>query len=348
MNLREKFSNKKVFITGITGFKGSWLALALKELGAEVYGLGLEQENPNSIYHTAEISSFSTVFYTDIRDLLANKEVYTVMTSCDYVFHLAAQPLVSTGYTNPIMTFEVNLMGTLYIQEVLRTVTHPLTFINVTTDKVYKPSPSNSHSEDGVLKGEGPYSLSKSFSDMATELYKETYFNNEYIKSYVVRAGNVIGGGDFSKDRIVVDIIDSIFLEEKLSLRNPNSVRPYQYVIDCIIQYLYVAAFGKEFEYNIGPDKETIISTIDLVKSFDEITKISYDYNGKSVGKEDQFLTLNTDRFKSEFGVVPYADSVEKLVKSTFEWYNNLYNRKNMVEFSKNHIREVLNHYEQA
>lgn len=347
IDLRGKYKDKKVFITGITGFKGSWLALILHELGAKVYGIGLEQEDPRAIYHKAKIENIATVYIGDIRQL--NKDevstAYRRMTECDYVFHLAAQPLVSVGYTRRIETMDVNVMGTMLIQEMIKDTNHKMVFVNVTTDKVYKPS-DEPHKETDLLQGIDPYSLSKSFSDLVTQMYRNFFFNNN-VTAYTVRAGNVIGGGDYCKDRIVVDLIESLESNKSLHLRQPNSVRPYQYVLDCLMQYLIVAAYGTHSEYNIGPDKNTLVKTIDLVKSFKKLdNNIKYDFKGDSIGQETATLSLNTDRVKNEFNIHPFCNNIDDITRETYNWYNKNINNEELDEFSLKQVKEVINFYE--
>lgn len=348
MNLREKYKDKKVFITGITGFKGSWLALLLNELGAKVYGLGLPQNNKDAIFHQAKISEFAGVFYTDIRHIKENQEVYTCMSLCDYVFHLAAQPLVKKGYENPIETFETNTMGTLQLLEIL-SVAKDIKILNITTDKVYKPK-DEAHKEDDVLQGYDPYSLSKSFADMIANMYRNVYYDNNNITLSSVRAGNVIGGGDFSDYRIVTDIMKCLKEDTTVHLRHPESTRPYQYVLDCLIAYLYILAFGDEGDYNVGPvNIDGAIKTEDLVNSFKQYdNRIKYINDGKNDFVESKKLDLCVDKLYNNIKELkpPYANTLDKLTKVTYDWYNNLYKGNNMVDFSRGQVQEILHYYE--
>lgn len=347
INLKDKYNGKKVFITGITGFKGSWLALMLDELGAEVSGLGLPQEDSRSIFYKANIEDFAKVHYVDIRDT-ANPDFLLAcldMNNADYIFHLAAQPIVSVGYRNPIYTFDVNVMGTMFLHRFIAGIEKNVTFVNITTDKVYKPS-DKPHEETDELGAIDPYSLSKVMSEQITELYRNQFFG-ENIKSLSVRAGNVIGGGDYSQDRIITDLINSIEKSDTLHLRNPNSVRPYQYVLDCLAQYLVVAAYGKETAYNIGPSTNMLTTTMELVEAFEEINEnINYDFNAESIGQEARMLYLNTDRFHNEFNIEPFCESINQLAKLTYNWYNKNINNEELENFSREQIREVLKHYE--
>lgn len=350
-NLRDKYEGKKVFITGITGFKGSWLALLLNELGADVYGIGLLQEDIRSIFCVGDVADKAVVYYGDIRNLEQNTIPYMTLLECDYVFHLAAQPLVGYGYKHPLETLSVNLIGTVVIQEVLRNTTHPITYLNITTDKVYAPS-THSHIEDDVLHGEDPYSLSKSFSDMVTGLYARHYFPEAGVKAIRVRAGNVIGGGDYGDNRIMTDIVKSVTDNTPIHLRNPNATRPYQYVLDCLVQYLIIAAYGKEDSYNVGPLEATAVTTLELVNS---CNRVGYDIevftDGQSIGEENKLLQLDVSRMLNEFGITPLAETIDDVTERALLWYNSnteADSRDLVNEVIESQMKEVISHYEKT
>ena len=314
-DIKKYYNNKKVFITGITGFKGSWLALLLHKLGAKVSGLGL-LEDKEGIFEKSEITSFAPVYIENICSKLS-KDVEEEILQSDIIFHLAAQPLVSEGYKNPYETFQTNLMGTIQILELLKKPTKEVVFFNVTTDKVYQPS-KFSHKEDDVLFGKDPYSLSKSFSDMATQMYKENILPKN-VKIYTARAGNVLGGGDRSKDRISTDIYNHVFYCNKiLTIRNPYSIRPYQYVLDCVMQYILLPVSDKPSSYNIGPEKGEVVTTIDLIDFFaKQYGKIEYVITKSDIGKENQTLTLNTEKTKFVLNKEPYCRNIDDVTKLT-------------------------------
>lgn len=350
--ISNSYKNKKVFITGITGFKGSWLALLLKSMGAKVYGLGLDNKDKQSIYNQAQIAKkVATVYIADIRN---KEDMYLpnlIMRDCDYVFHLAAQPLVSEGYHNPFETMEVNLMGTLAIQENLREARKKINYLNVTTDKVYKPS-KGSHKESDTLFAEEPYGLSKSFSDMITKLYSDVYFKKPYkkyneIKARTARAGNVIGGGDVCANRIIVDFFKSLDSGRVLQLRHPNSIRPYQYVLDCLIGYLYINASGQKENYNIA-SVNTVVKTLELVETFNNEfnNKVKILQHGKSIGKENETLLLDTNLFNQEFNISFFADNISDIARHTSNWHKALIAGEDMYEYSMQHAKEIITHYE--
>lgn len=335
---------KKVFITGITGFKGSWLALMLIEMGYEVFGLGLIQENQDSIFYQANISKrASAVFIEDIRNLMAREDIIEVIADCDYVYHLAAQPIVSVGYKQPIETMSVNVLGTLILQEVLKKYSKKkVSFLNITTDKVYRPS-DTPHKEDDVLQGEDPYALSKSFSDMISQMYQKGDFKRDNILVSTVRAGNVIGGGDVSPNRIMVDVVESILSASTLEIRSPHSVRPYQHVLDCLATYVKIAEnqynTNEQGEYNVGPNKETVVKTIDLVKSARKFAEFDYEINQSvNIGKEDKFLSLDTDKIYNQLNKDPKYFTIDKITEDTIKWYL----AENKEEESLRQVREAI------
>lgn len=335
------FEGKKVYITGITGFKGSWLALMCKELGAEVSGLGLPQENKNHIFHQAKIQEIAHVKIADIRFLMNIKQSKELLDA-DYIFHLAAQPLVSEGYKEPHLTFETNSMGTCHLFEILKNSKKKQSVINVTTDKVYKPNSSQYSKEDDELRGNDPYSLSKSIADMIASCYIEHILPDNVIVSNL-RAGNVIGGGDYAENRIITDLVNSIYNKKKLEIRNPNSIRPYQYVLDCLYAYIliaYVQYNNKIFasNYNVGPDKELVIKTIDLINAAKNFKDFEYDIKGKSIGKENPCLLLDNSKIKNTIMWESEVKNVDDLIKITLDWYDS----KDKVDYSKQEVKRFL------
>lgn len=315
-NLYSNYKGKKVFITGITGFKGSWLALILKQLGAEVYGLGLDQKDSDSIFYKAEINNIAKIFIEDLQNELTECCKNSILES-DYIFHLAAQPLVSEGYKNPLETFQTNLIGTVRLLELIKNTKKEIIFFNITTDKVYKPSYSP-HTETEELFGKDPYSLSKSFSDMVTQMYKENILPQN-VKVFIGRAGNVLGGGDRSKNRVFTDVFDYCFHGKPLVLRNPNSVRPYQFVLDCLMNYVLLATTNQQGAYNIGPDLSQNVTTEELVKSFEKVHgSICYETNGKSIGKEASFLGLNNIKILNLLKKPPLCKTIDDVTRYTY------------------------------
>ena len=339
---------KKVFITGITGFKGSWLALMCHALGAEVSGVGLKETNKDHIFNQAKIENFAKVYISNLLNIDKSKEAYCELIESDYVFHLAAQAIVSEGYNNPIKTFKANSELTLILHELLTCSEKKMSIINVTTDKVYKPK-GVPHVETDELCGEDPYSLSKSFADMISTMYVETYYKDMDVPLIVssVRAGNVIGGGDFGENRIMTDIVKAIFKEEPLRIRNRASIRPYQYVLDCLFAYLLIAI--KQYEnpdvsgkYNVGPNMSSVVCTEDLVNSCQRKYALDVHFNGESIGKENPILLLDNKKIKEILHWEQLYDKIDDITEVTLNWFNAFYNNENMEEYSKKEVENFL------
>lgn len=341
---------KKVFITGITGFKGSWLALMCKELGADsIAGIGLAETRRGHIFNQARIKDFAKVYIGDLLDLSSNFEAIYEMMDSDLVFHLAAQPIVSVGFENPVYTFRNNTDLTLFIHEILTSAYKKMSVINVTTDKVYQPL-KRPHREDDVLFGEDPYSLSKSFADMISTLYVNIYFNKLDVPVIVssMRAGNVIGGGDIQENRIMTDIVDAIWKDKDLEIRNPASVRPYQYVLDCLYAYILLAV--KQYDdpelagkYNIGPTPNTVVDTMRLVESCEKVgLPFNHNLNGRSIGKENETLLLDSSKLREKLGWSPVYDDIDRITELTLKWFSNVKRGEDMAEYSSKEVKEFL------
>lgn len=369
--LIESYKDKNVYITGITGFKGSWLALVLHELGANISGIGLEPEK-DSIFIQARVDEIADVVIGDItEDARSSKLIMSISKSNpDYIFHMAAQPIVSEGYKNPFHTFNTNIMGTVIMHEILRGLRSPaskedlengnsahlddynlssklVSFVNVTTDKVYKEI-DRPLKEDDEMFGFDPYSLSKTCSDMISACYRDAMKSAHPIST--MRAGNVIGGGDMSPNRIVPDIVRASINNEKLEVRSPNSVRPYQHVFDAITAYLWIGALQREnslyeSEYNIGPDIEQTMKTHELVEKMKVYIDFEWEITGKSIGKESDYLALDNGKIK-ETGWVPAFDTNIKVVKATSDWYNKSITGEDMQEYTIKQIKEAFEYVE--
>ena len=235
------WQDKKVFITGHTGFKGSWLCRVLINLGVCVTGYSLIPPTIPNMFELSDIEKNIRSVTSDIRNFDKLKSVFDEANP-EIVFHLAAQPIVRDGYELPRYTYEVNVMGTVNILECMRTSDTVKSFLNVTTDKVYKNNEWHwGYREDDVLCGLDPYSNSKSCSEMVTHSYKESFFKQGQNGISTARAGNVIGGGDFANDRIIPDCIRAAVNKKTITVRNPNSIRPYQHVLEPIFAFLMIA-----------------------------------------------------------------------------------------------------------
>lgn len=344
-NLERIYRGKNVYITGITGFKGSWLALMLHSLGANVRGIGLETESDDCLFYNARVSELVQVDIGNILDYAPESKMLMGILEHqpDYIFHLAAQPIVSIGYKDPFNTFNTNIMGTVILHEILRGYnTKKVSLINITTDKVYKES-SGMLSEDNELHGFDPYSLSKSCSDMISTCYREALGSDHYVST--ARAGNVIGGGDMGANRIMTDIVTSARDNKTLEIRNKDSIRPYQHVFDALNGYLMLAAkqvadVSLQGEWNVGPDESQIMKTGELVDKMQEHMDFEYDYTGKSIGHESEVLILDNSKLKS-IGWEPVFNTNDKVVKATAEWYNDYMQGEDMQNKTLEQIKEA-------
>ena len=269
------YKGKRVLITGHTGFKGSWLCEVLVKYGAYVIGYSLQPPTEPSLYRLAGIEKEIVSVIGDIRDF---KKLYSVFEKYnpEIVFHLAAQPIVRESYQNPVYTYETNVMGTVNILECIRKSKGVKSFLNITTDKVYFNNEWEwGYRECDPLDGYDPYSNSKSCSELVTHAYKNSFFSGSSANVAIstARAGNVIGGGDFAKDRIIPDCVRAALAKEPIVVRNPYSTRPYQHVLEPLFAYLIIA--GAQYEnpelagyYNVGPDDSNCLQTADLVDIF--------------------------------------------------------------------------------
>ena len=253
------YAGKRAFVTGHTGFKGSWLCKLLRRVGAEVTGYSLNPPTEPSLFALAGIEGEITSVIGDIRDFSALKAAFDACDP-DVVFHLAAQPIVRDSYDDPVYTYETNVMGTVNILECLRRSPRRRSFLNVTTDKVYKNKEWVwGYRENEELDGYDPYSNSKSCSELVTHSYYDSFFRGSETVISTARAGNVIGGGDFANHRIIPDCVRSALKGETVVVRNPYSTRPYQHVLEPLYAYMMIAA--KQYEdperycgwYNVVP-----------------------------------------------------------------------------------------------
>ena len=310
------YKGKKVFITGHTGFKGSWLCKMLTKGGAEVTGYSLNPPTNPSLFEIAGIANDIHSVIGDIRDMAALKKAFDEAQP-EVVLHLAAQPIVRDSYKDPAYTYETNVMGTVNILECVRMSSCVKSFLNVTTDKVYLNKEWTwGYRENEELDGYDPYSNSKSCSELVTHSYKRSFFTNKdgivVVPISTARAGNVIGGGDFANNRIIPDCVRAAQKGEAIVVRNPYSTRPYQHVLEPLYAYLMIAA--KQYEdskyadyYNVGPDDADCFQTgalVDLfVSKWGEGMKWIDKYDGGP--HEANFLKLDCSRIKSALGWRP-------------------------------------------
>lgn len=333
------YKGKKVFITGHTGFKGSWLCEILTLLGAKVCGYSLEAPTNPNLYKLLNLDEKIISVIGDIRDY---DKLLDTMTDFepDIVIHMAAQPIVRTSYKRPRYTYDVNVMGTVNVMEAIRHNPSVKSVVNVTTDKVYLNREWNyGYRECDELCGYDPYSNSKSCSELVTYSYKKSFFDGvEFPRVSTCRSGNVIGGGDFAKDRIMTDSISSYLNKEDIIIRNPYSIRPYQHVMDALNGYLTVAYMQYEdkkyaSEYNFGPQDENCITTGNLVNLFVEKTGNKIKWCDKSDGgpHEANFLKLDISKATSVLNWHPVWN-IDKTMDMIVEWLNAYENKKNITD----------------
>lgn len=349
--LKTFYNGKRVFLTGHTGFKGSWLSLMLKELGADVYGFSLAPNTTPDLFTILGLENHIHSTIGDIRDLEALTKAYKEVNP-DVVLHLAAQPIVRDSYKDPRYTYETNVMGTVNILECLRNTPGAISFLNVTTDKVYENNDLENHgfTEDEKLDGYDPYSNSKSCSELVTHSYKKSFFSEESAPAIsTARAGNVIGGGDFANDRIVPDCVRATIKGEPIIVRNPYSTRPYQHVLEPLYAYLMIAmeqAGQKSLSgyYNIGPQDEDCINTGKLADLFTQNWGPESkweDHAEPNAPHEASFLKLDCAKARATFGWEPVWH-VDNAIAQTVTWYKAWNGGADMYEFTKKQIYDFF------
>ncbi|NRT37020.1 CDP-glucose 4,6-dehydratase [Clostridium beijerinckii] len=343
------YKNKRVFVTGHTGFKGTWLCKMLINAGAIVTGYSLKPSTNPSLFHIVSIGEKMTSVLGDIRDFNSVKKAFNEAQP-EIVFHLAAQPIVRDSYRNPKYTYETNVMGTVNILECIRLLGMVKSFLNVTTDKVYKNNEWEwGYRENESLDGFDPYSNSKSCSELVTNSYKNSFFSEEQVAISTARAGNVIGGGDFAIDRIVPDCIRAAEKKETIIVRNPYSIRPYQHVLEALSAYLLIAQ--KQYQdikyadfYNVGPDECDCITTGNLVDVFCKKWGGNMSWEDKFISgpHEANYLKLDCSKIKNKFGWKPRWD-IETAIEKTVEWTKCYMKQMDIDECMNEQIKEFFN-----
>lgn len=356
MNFKEYLANKRILITGHTGFKGSWMTAYLHMIGAKVYGFSLEPEYENNLFNLLDLSSkIEESVFCDIRDKKRFKSFFK-HANPDYIFHLAAQPLVLDSYLNPLDTFEINFNGTLNVLEEIRLHQNNCSAVIITTDKVYKNKKSlYAYKENDELGGFDPYSSSKSCCELLVSSYNDSFFSkNAQFKKYIstARGGNIIGGADWSRNRLFPDLVKQIFSNSELIIRHPDSVRPWQHVFELISAYLTLAIHNNNSnetikKINFGPYNDKYFSVKEIVElSIDFLNRGEYVIHDKKIiadSVETEFLALDSSQaneileWKTKF-------STKKAIEKTLEWYLFFYNsNESIVDFSYNQLREFFN-----
>lgn len=349
MIMSDFFKGKKILITGHTGFKGSWLSRILYNFDADVSGYSILPSTKPSLFHSIDIEKKINSVIGDIRDLKTLMQLFEDFQP-EIVIHLAAQPIVRDSYKDPVCTYETNVMGTVNVLECIRLNSCVKSFLNVTTDKVYKNNEWVwGYRENEPLVGDDPYSNSKSCSELITHSYKNSFFKDTHTAISTARAGNVIGGGDFSNHRIIPDCVRAAENKKEIVIRNPNSIRPYQHVLEALSVYLTIVQ--KQYEdkmyadsYNIGPDECDCISTKDLVKLFcdkwDEDLK--WNHYLTEGPHEANYLKLDCSKVKNTFDWKPKWH-IGEAVEKTVELYKLFLAKGNIEECMDRQIEEYFN-----
>lgn len=347
------YLNKNVLITGHTGFKGSWLSIWLKELGANVIGFSHDPYSKDDNFNLCGLSKEIIDIRGDIRDSEKLEETFNTYKP-EFVFHLAAQPIVRRSYENPKETYETNVMGTLNVLEAIKKCNSTKVGIMVTTDKCYEnKEQSIGYKETDPMGGYDPYSSSKGCAELLISSYRNSFFNlKDYSKHgkaiASVRAGNVIGGGDWAQDRIVPDCIRAIEKCDNINIRSPHSIRPWQFVLEPLSGYILLAAklYNEPLKYsgawNFGPNESLNIEVKDVVNQIIE----SYgkgqwkDVSNEEKPHEANLLMLDCSKAK-EFLGWQQALNFEETIDMTVSWYKN-YDNSNMYEFCIEQIEEYI------
>lgn len=331
--MRFCYSGRRVLVTGHTGFKGGWLSLWLKELGAEVFGYALAPNTTPNLFALADVAEVVDDARGDVRDgaKLASR---VAAVQPDFVFHLAAQPIVRASYDDPVETVGTNVMGTVNLLDAVRRAGRPCTVIVVTTDKVYEDTHGYACRETDALGGSDPYSASKACAEIVTSSYARSFFGaSSGIRVATARAGNVIGGGDFAADRLVPDLVRAIRAGDPLRLRNPASVRPWQHVLEPLSGYLWLAAClggegGERFGqgWNFGPSSDGFRTVLEIATRAARVLGASGREHPIAIGDADPSrhempsLTLSTDKARRGLGWSPTWD-IDRAVDETMQWY---------------------------
>ena len=354
--LENTYKGKKVFLTGHTGFKGAWMLKTLSLLGAEIKGYALAPQTPNDLFHLIDGEKLCQSVIADLRDK-KRLESEIVAFQPDFIFHLAAQPLVRLSYQIPAETFEVNVIGTANVLDGVKQLQKKCSVVLITTDKVYHNNEwIYPYRENDRLGGYDPYSASKACAELLIDSYRNSFFNinnfDKHLKGIAVaRAGNVIGGGDWSKDRLIPDIVRSLMANKPVVIRNPNAVRPWQHVLEPVVGYLSLGmhlekqpiAFAQA--YNFGPQSEDALSVEEML----QLAIASWGSGEYQIEQEVNqpheagLVKLDISKVKSELKWTPKMNAKET-VKFTLDWYKNFKDDILKInDFATNQILSFLN-----
>lgn len=340
------WSGKKVLVTGHTGFKGGWLCLWLSQLGAKVHGLALDPPTEPSFYHTAKISQFLA---SDLRCDICDEQSLAkavIQTDPEIIFHLAAQPLVRSSYDNPVLTYMTNVMGTVHLFEAARRLSALKAIVNITTDKCYENKEWVwAYRENEPMGGHDPYSNSKGCAELVTSSYRKSFFQSAGVNLASARAGNVIGGGDWAKDRLLPDFLQSISNGSTLTIRSPKATRPWQHVLEPVSGYILLAEAlyqnGDDYSqgWNFGPREDDAKSVEWIVKKLSELEPMTkWKIADTKQPHEANMLMLSSAKANNQLNWKqrwPLSTALDK----TVAWHNAWKNQENMTNFSIEQIK---------
>ena len=348
------FKGAKILVTGSTGFKGSWLSIWLKKLGVELVGFSKDIPTKPSLFEVAKVSEGMISITGNIEDFAAIQKVLKE-NKPEIVIHMAAQSLVRKSYEEPINTFATNVMGTVNLLQAVKTTGSTRVLINITSDKCYEnKGTEKAFSENSPMGGYDPYSSSKGCAELVTSAFRDSFFNLKEFERHgcslsSVRSGNVIGGGDWAKDRLIPDIMNSISKRIPTQIRNTRSIRPWQFVLEPLFGYLILAQRmweeGKEFSepWNFGPD-ETDCKSVKWI-----LEKISKELDDGFSWKEDtrdnpheaEMLKLDCNKAKKRLGWKTKLD-VNETIEWTVNWYKEYFKNSDMKEYTENQIDKFM------
>ena len=347
------WNNKKVLITGHTGFKGSWLSLWLYSLGAKVFGYAFPPEEETSLFNVLNLQEkIEKSFYGDIID----KEIFEdfiIKSEPEIIFHLAAQPLVRVSYLNPLKTLETNIMGTSNLLNVAMKIKSLKSIVNITSDKCYENSEKEVlYNEDDPLGGEDPYSASKACAEIVTTAFRKSFLNEKNIFLASARAGNVIGGGDWAKDRLIPDLLKAIENNKELIISYPEATRPWQHVLEPLKGYMILAERlfkdGSKFSegWNFGPNISDNKTVMEVVKLAEKISNknFSWKLDRSPNFKEASLLNLDCAKSKQKLGWNSKLN-LEQALGLVFEWQLAFNSKSDMSNFTLDQIKNYQNKF---
>jgi CDP-glucose 4,6-dehydratase len=346
------WKNKKILLTGHTGFKGSWLSLWLQNMEALVIGFSKFIPTQPSLFELAKVDNKMISIKGDICDFNQIKLVLDKYEP-EIIIHMAAQSLVRRSYENPVETYSTNVMGTVNLFEAIRARSKPCVVINVTSDKCYENKGNlTSFKEDDPMGGYDPYSSSKGCAELITSAFRNSFFNPSSYEEHEIavasaRAGNVIGGGDWAKDRLIPDIVRGITENRSVIIRNPNYVRPWQFVLEPLSGYLLLAKKlledGKKYSgaWNFGPNVEDLKSVSWIVQRFSDLWKdeIKFEMEYSEQLHEARYLSLDCTKAKTKLDWNPKTN-IDTAMKFTVEWYKQYVKRKDLRKFTEEQIKQ--------